>query len=181
MRIVVSTNPDRGMWLEDFIDSVPAEHLSKVEVYSTYGFELDALRQAYVSGRHSQRIMFFQDSVLLKDVEGIIRKAEPHPTCLLLPRPSCYLAVYNAEVLAQMWWPNITKDNKEESIRNETIWMDSYEGVARNHFGLSQVPVLFPELTDARALKDGNIGLVHGERRLHLENEYLDKRKGTWR
>mgnify|MGYP001617978763 CR=1 FL=1 len=183
MRIVVSTNPDRERWLNDLIDSIPVQYADKLDVISTRHFEVDAIKQAYQNQLPSddKRFLFLQDSCVIKDYAGLMLHVQSYTTALLIPRPSCYLAVYHVDALAQMWWPVISPDDKEESIRHETTWMDSYEEVARRTFNIPQVPVVFPEITDARALAENNFIEVHCERRLNLENDFISKRKGTFR
>lgn len=178
MHIVVSTNPDRGHWINDFLDSVPSEFTQYVDVYSGWNFECAAIKHGLEQGY--EKFLMLQDTCLIKNSE-FIKLASQYETAWVIPRPSCYLGVYSSRVLEEMTWPIIEKNDKESSITHELAWCDEYEEKARAILEIPSMPVIFPELTDGEALSADRFVERHGERRLALENEFLAKHKGTFR
>lgn len=178
IRTVVSTNPDRTGWLKQFVESFPIPCANTLDIIITRHFELGAIKMAYDKGY--ERFLFLQDSTQIKD-EKFFDEVSSWQSALLLPRPSCYMAVYHRRVLDRMWWPEpITPDDKEASITYETAWLDDYMNQHRRVYR-TFMPVIFPELTDRRALDEGNLREVNGERRLVLENDLFVKYKGCYR
>lgn len=178
IRVIVSSNPDRQRWVDNLHRAMPVGYGRFLDIVLTRNFEVSAIREGMRAGY--EKFLFLQDSCVVKD-HKLLEIAAGYDTALLIPRPNCYLAVYHTRVLRQMWWPDIDPDDKESSIRYETEWMDSYEEVARREFNIPSVPVIFPQITDGRALAEENFLEVNGERRLVLENEYFAKYKGTFR
>lgn len=181
-RIIISTNPDRKHWLKDLMETIPSHPGWQVDVVITRHFELEAIRQGYIAGY--PRFLFLQDSVIIKDPSGFLSAVNGYTTASLMARPSCYMFVYDRRVLDRMPFPpKIAPEDKETSIRYETEFCDAYIDLVRE-MGLGingEMPVIFPELNDARALRDQNFTEVHGERRLVLENDFMKKLKGTFR
>lgn len=182
VRVVVSTNPDRGHWLNDLLASIPSYPSWQVDVIITRHFEMEAIRQGFLAGY--PRFLFLQDSVVIKDPSGFMAVVDPFVTASLMARPSCYMFVYDRRVLERLTFPpKIEPEDKETSILYETQFTDAYQEKALE-MGLGingQFPVIFPELTDARALADNSFEVVHNEKRLVLENGFMKKRKGTYR
>ena len=141
------------------LDTIPAGR--PVLTLTTPEWEIDHLRRAM--GVH-KRFVFLKDSVTIHD-PGLFLTAidtAPAPGAWLFARPSCYLAVYDAEALNHAIRGTIVR-TKEESI-----WQES-----RLH-DLLAWPSIWPDVSDVTAL-----GIDAGE--LVIGNEIVTKRKGTAR
>lgn len=177
--IVVSTNPDRTEWVERFMASYQrCQQEVEIVVISTWHFELGAIWKAHHLGLH--RFIFLQDSVQIHDWDQFLDDCQPHDSALIIPRPNCYLSVFNRRVLLSMDEPaRIAKGDKEAAITGETVFMDEYTRHARRE-GLA-TPTIYPTLTDGEALAAERYGNFNGEQRLALSNGIITKWKGTWR
>lgn len=172
--VVISTGPDRGHWVRDCLNSIHVPNVTLCK--SQAGGELGAIRMVY-EGTRWARFLLLQDSVVVLDQRLFDLVDEVNGPLLVAPRPCMYLAVYERAVLDELDIPDVPAgQDRELAIEHETAFCDSYVRQAEQ-MGFD-VPVLFPELTDANAA-----GQVHHNGRLNLvlENDFLRKYKGTWR
>ena len=146
---------------------MPGESL----VVSVPGYELAKL-QWIVENTILDRFLFVQDSVIVSP--GLYDRLTAFDGSVALmsdPVPfGCYLGVYERKVLQKVGIPEIR--SKREAVEAEIWWTKAYCAEASN------VPVLFPELSDRNAKRQVE---HHGRNNLVLENDFLLKYKGTWR
>lgn len=178
LRVVVSSTPDRKHWVNDLMSSLPAGYGKYVDVYMGWNYETGAIRYGAQS---YERFLLLQDSVVIHR-EEFFEQANQFATSLLIPRPSCYLGVYDSTILRKMDIPLVQKDDKEASIRHETEFVDAYCRLAVAKWGYQSMPVIYEGVTDYVALANNDIHEVHGEPRLHLRmKDHATKRKFTYR
>lgn len=167
MLIVIGSSPDRADWARDASASVGREHI----VVSNFGFELNKIRWVMENTR-VERFLFLQDSWVIKSEKfwGLLDQFEGSVALNRDPYFfGCYAGVYERHVIERVGIP-VVRD-KAHSILLEIDWHRQYVEVG------GEPTVLFPELTDANAT-----GVVerHGRDNLLLENEFVQKWKGTW-
>ena len=168
MLIVIGSSPDRGEWAAEASASIGREHI----VVSNYGFELNKIRWV-IENTRAERFLFLQDSWRIKSDKfwGLIDQFEGS---IALNRDpyffGCYAGVYERWVVERIGIPWV--ENKQHSILLEIDWHRHYVEIA------GEPTVLFPELTDANAT---GVVVKNGRENLLLENEYVEKWKGTWR
>ncbi len=174
MDVVVKTDDSRVGHIGACIESLVGQD---VHVVKNGSFELGGINWAYHHGM--RRFLFLQDScrVLSAEFWDIIDK---YDSCLIIPRPSCYLAVFDGRVLDMIKIPTVPAGDKEMAIYYETVFMDDYAAAHQEFYG-HPIPVLFPEITDQRALDSNNIRETIDGPRLHLENIHFLKMKATYR
>ncbi len=173
--IVIKTDASRAGFVGPCIEALGNRD---AHVIKNASFELGGISRGLELGL--DRFLFIQDTVIIKDADRLFELLESHETCQLLPRPGCYLGVYSSRILREMTIPTIPLGDKEAAITNETVFVDEYINTAYCAYGI-RVPVIFPELTDGRALADENMKFHVDGLRLALENEVLVKFKGTFR
>lgn len=168
MLTVIGSSPDRAEWAAECSASIRREHI----VVSNFGYELGKIRWV-MENTNVDRFLFLQDSWVIKSDKfwGLI---DQFGGSIALNRDpyffGCYAGVYERWVVERVGIPWV--ENKQHSILLEIDWHRQYVDVA------GEPTVLFPELTDKNAA-----GVVkrHGRDNLLLENEFVQKWKGTWR
>jgi len=165
--VVIGSSLGRQDWLADCSASIKRDHIAVV----SYGFELAKIGWV-MDNTTADRFLFLQDSWVIKDEAFWDLVDATTGSVALTADPyffGCYAGVYERWVIEQIGVPVMA--DKRDAILHEIKWHKSYVEVA------GQPTVLFPELTDSKAL--GQIEL-HGRTNLVLENDYLVKYKGTW-
>lgn len=181
--VVVATNPDRGVYLDHFMEGVPSWMTEHLYVMSTLGMEIGAIIR-FLSYYHEPVFALLQDTHMVHDWTEFMSDVQLHPTAYIQPRPACYAMVYRSHILRDMDIPWVGQ-NKEAAIHNETAVLDEYErrAVAAGYGANGRLPVLYPEMTDREALDAGRFHDGLPERRLHLRSSCgtLSKMKATFR
>lgn len=185
--VVISTREGREAWLTDLLLSIENTNGRDRPVYAELGWEIEAIRWAY-DNTDWPEFLFLQDSTQVKsDLFWPHIDALSGHSYLLMPRPNCYMALYQRSVLDKIEWHRYNvpthepfDQQKEWALAFEDWFIREYVGMATgvpvSHGG--DLPAIFPGLTDANSPKRE---MVHGELRMVMENDYFVKYKGTFR
>ncbi len=149
--IVLGTNPERGLYVENFMAKVPKFFRDYIYVSETWDMELGAIRDG---ANRFDRFAFLQDTMEVHNWIMFMDAIGRHHTAYIIPRPSCYAMVYDSElVFRALLTVGMPGQDKELAIMGETLFCDQYEYLASRYYhGGGNLPVLYPEMTDKEAL-----------------------------
>ncbi len=179
--IVLGTNPDRTRYVENFMRSVPKLFRDYIYVAETWDQELGAIREG---ANKFDRFAFLQDTAWISANSWMVfmDAINKYHTAYILPRPSCYMMVYDSSIVSKAL-PHVGMpgQDKELAILGETMFVDRYEELAGG-----SLSVIYPEMTDGEALAAGRYFYLDnesGKPRLHLRSAdgVLSKFKATFR
>ena len=185
--LAISTREGREVWSQGLAESISRTSHPERQTQRVVGWEIEAIRDAYLYTDWPE-FLFLQDSTRIKDPRFWDRiDDQSGDSWLLMPRPNCYMALYQREVLDKIEWHRYRvpvnepfSQQKEWALAFEDWFIREYIGMATgvpvSHGG--DLPAIFPELTDANSPKRE---MVHGELRMVMENDYFVKYKGTFR
>ena len=119
--IVIGTTPNRENWLAQCLKSIE----KPVLILSDFTYELGKINWVY-NNTNIERIMFLQDSVIIKD-NKIFELLNEKGSIALTNDPApygMYMGIYERKVLSQINIP--LPKSKEESIKCEMSWTADY-------------------------------------------------------